>query len=56
MAVSEDTTRTTSKETPSSSAAICGSTVWLPWPSSVLPIISDTEPSACTRTAVEVSG
>ena len=45
-AVSEPTSLTFSSGTPISSAAICVSTVWLPWPISVLPLSTDTEPSA----------
>ncbi len=55
-AVSEPTSRTFSSGTPISSAAICVSTVWLPWPISVLPLSTDTEPSAYTCTIASVTG
>ena len=55
--VSGNTGRTRSKETPAASAASCASAVRDPWPTSVVPVSSDSEPSRFSRSvAVEVDG
>lgn len=53
--VSDWTTVTTARSTPSSSAATCASSERLPWPISVDPLSTSTEPSVWMRTwAVEI--